>query len=126
MSKSSSTPRRMSLSMMVGYVPRKLLMTHRGVRRSPSDLHYEGRKMVVSEFPIGIIPDQIRETLSNDATQSEMDHMKQTFRGMKVILGVDRLDYIKGIPQKLLAFDALLHDHPELKGQVTLIQVAIP
>jgi trehalose-6-phosphate synthase len=82
--------------------------------------------MVVDDFPIGVNPDQIRQILSADATQSELHYLKQTFRGKKVILGVDRLDYIKGIPQKLLAFDTLLHDHPELKENVILIQVAIP
>lgn len=44
----------------------------------------------------------------------------------KVILGVDRLDCIKGIPQKLHAFDRLLEQCPELVGHVVLLQVAIP
>jgi trehalose-6-phosphate synthase len=52
--------------------------------------------------------------------------MKCGFRGTKVILGVDRLDCIKGIPQKLQAFDELLGQYPELIGNVILLQVAIP
>jgi trehalose-6-phosphate synthase len=43
-----------------------------------------------------------------------------------VILGVDRLDCIKGIPQKLHAFDTLLERRPDLIGEVTLLQVAVP
>jgi len=82
--------------------------------------------MVVSDFPIGINPNEIKGILSSVATQREIKHIKQTFCGRKIILGVDRLDYIKGISLKLLAFDALLHDHPELKEKVILLQVAIP
>ena len=42
------------------------------------------------------------------------------------LLGVDRVDYIKGIPQKLLAMEALLTAHPELVGRVVLLQIAVP
>ncbi|KAJ2767467.1 Trehalose-6-P synthase/phosphatase complex synthase subunit, partial [Coemansia nantahalensis] len=43
-----------------------------------------------------------------------------------VIVGVDRLDYIKGVPQKLLAFEHFLATHPEYVGRVVLVQVAVP
>ena len=42
------------------------------------------------------------------------------------MLGVDRLDMIKGIPQKLLAFEKFLDEHPEWADQVLLIQIAVP
>lgn len=45
---------------------------------------------------------------------------------MKTLVGVDRTDYIKGIPEKLRAFDKFLCDHRELKEKTKLIQVAIP
>jgi trehalose 6-phosphate synthase len=45
---------------------------------------------------------------------------------MKVIVGVDRLDHIKGLTQKLKGFDSFLDDHPELRTKVVLIQVAVP
>ncbi len=44
----------------------------------------------------------------------------------KTLVGIDRLDYTKGIPRRLLAYEQLLRQHPELRGQVTLIQVAVP
>jgi len=43
-----------------------------------------------------------------------------------VIIGVDRLDHIKGLTQKLNGFDSFLDDHPELRNKVVLIQVAVP
>lgn len=42
------------------------------------------------------------------------------------MVGVDRLDYVKGVPQKLRAFELLLTEHPEYVGRVILIQIAIP
>ena len=52
--------------------------------------------------------------------------MKTNFRGAKIIVGVDRLDYIKGIPQKLHAFDSFLERHPEWVGRAILVQVVVP
>src|SRR5262249_25590669 len=46
--------------------------------------------------------------------------------GMKVVVGVDRLDYTKGIPQRLHAFRTLLKKHNDLRGRVTLFQIVIP
>lgn len=42
------------------------------------------------------------------------------------MVGVDRLDYIKGVPQKLHALEVFLSDHPEWVGKVVLVQVAVP
>lgn len=96
------------------------------MRRSPSDLHYHDRKLIVDEFPIGISPNDFRNSIHSEATQHEVRQLARAFLGKKIILGVDRLDYIKGIPQKMRAFDKLLTDHPELKGKAALIQIAIP
>ena len=43
-----------------------------------------------------------------------------------MMLGVDRLDMIKGIPQKLLAFEKFLEEHPEWRDKVLLVQIAVP
>lgn len=45
---------------------------------------------------------------------------------LQVMLGVDRLDMIKGIPQKLLAFEEFLEEHPEWRDKVLLVQIAVP
>ena len=48
------------------------------------------------------------------------------YAGLKVMLGVDRLDMIKGIPQKLLAFEKFLEDYSEWRDRVVLVQIAVP
>ena len=52
--------------------------------------------------------------------------LKSKFKDVKVIVGVDRLDYIKGVPQKLHAFEVFLNENPEWIGKVVLVQVAVP
>jgi trehalose-6-phosphate synthase len=52
--------------------------------------------------------------------------LKERFRYCKIILGVDRLDYTKGIPERLRAYNKFLQDSPEWRGRVVLIQVAVP
>ena len=51
------------------------------------------------------------------------------FRGAEdaiVMVGIDRLDYTKGMPRRLLAFEKFLDDEPSVRGRVRLIQVAVP
>jgi trehalose-6-phosphate synthase len=96
------------------------------VRRSPSDLHYQERKLIVKDFPVGIDPDVFKRSIASEETKKEMNFLTQAFCGRKVLLGVDRLDYIKGIPQKLRAFDKFLDAHPEWIEKLLLVQIAIP
>lgn len=51
---------------------------------------------------------------------------KQSERLLQIMLGVDRLDMIKGIPQKLLAFEKFLEEHAEWRDKVLLVQIAVP
>ncbi|KAL6243337.1 hypothetical protein RBB50_009889 [Rhinocladiella similis] len=97
-----------------------------GVSRSPADLHWGDRKVIVHGFPIGIEPESFRQQMESECVKRELTKLKTSFKGRKIILGVDRLDYIKGIPQKLMAFDRFLTEHPDWVGKVCLIQLAIP
>lgn len=58
--------------------------------------------------------------------QKRIAALEQRFNGVKVIVGVDRLDYIKGVPQKLHALELFLTQHPEWIGKVVLVQLAVP
>lgn len=82
---------------------------------------------LVRPQPISIDPG-VSETLSTAAAKKteRLLRRRHGLVGRKVIVGVDRADYIKGIPERLLAFDELLNLHPELKEQVTFVQIAAP
>lgn len=57
---------------------------------------------------------------------SRIAELQSRFAGVKIIVGIDRLDYIKGVPQKLHALETFLNAHPEMVGKVVLVQVAVP
>ncbi len=96
------------------------------VNTLPNGVEYEGRDVVVSAYPIGIDVDKFLEALKTSTVQTRIKVLQNKFKGFKVIVGVDRLDYIKGVPQKLHAFETFLDDHPECVGEVVLVQVAVP
>jgi trehalose 6-phosphate synthase len=85
----------------------------------PNGIEFEGRYAQVGTYPIGIEPDQFVQGLRRPTVQTRLKQMENRFEGCKVIIGVDRLDYIKGIPQKLHALEVFLTQHPEWIGKVS-------
>ena len=78
-------------------------------------------------LPIGIAPDEFTKLVQHDEeTIARLSEMRRRFEGRKILLGVDRLDYTKGIPHRLRTFRRLLKETPDLRGRITLIQVAVP
>ncbi len=85
----------------------------------------EGRVTRIEAFPIGIAPEEFTRPLALPRVQARVTELRG--RGdVRRVLAVDRLDYTKGIPERLRAFRLLLERHPEWRGRVTLIQVAVP
>ncbi|KAJ3370441.1 Trehalose-6-P synthase/phosphatase complex synthase subunit [Allomyces arbusculus] len=97
-----------------------------GLSTLPNGVEYEGRMVHVGTFPIGIDPDQFIAGLAKPAVQERLATLRSKFQGVKMIVGVDRLDYIKGVPLRLLAFEVFLSRHPEWIGKCVLVQVAVP
>lgn len=80
---------------------------------------FGGRTIRIRELPIGI-PFKHFETLAKSGSPRTLS------KNVRVILGVDRLDYTKGLTKRLLAFERLLETYPEHKEKVMLMQVAVP
>ncbi|KAK4235819.1 glycosyltransferase [Achaetomium macrosporum] len=93
---------------------------------TPNGVDWNGRFVTVGAFPIGIDPDKFIEAMKKPNVQSRIATLKRKFEGVKLIVGVDRLDYIKGVPQKLHALEVFLTEHPEWIGKIVLVQVAVP
>ena len=89
-----------------------------GLNTSPNGVEFQGKMVSVGAFPIGIDPEKFTEALENSKVQNRIATLEKKFQGMKLIVGVDRLDYIKGVPQKLHALEVFLNDHPEWIGKV--------
>lgn len=97
-----------------------------GVTNQQGVLEYEGRMIKTDAYPIGIDYSKFRKTLTEPDTKKALSSLEQSYKGMKVILSVDRLDYSKGIPERLDAFRAMLEMHPKWQGKVKLVMIAVP
>jgi trehalose 6-phosphate synthase len=97
-----------------------------GLATTPNGVEFQGKVVTVGAFPIGIDPEKFDEGLQKPKVQERIAALEKKFQGVKLIVGVDRLDYIKGVPQKLHALEVFLTEHPEWIGKVVLVQVAVP
>ncbi|KAH6677198.1 glycosyl transferase [Halenospora varia] len=97
-----------------------------GTSTTPNGVEFRGKYVTVAAFPIGIDPEKFVEGLQKKSVQDRIAVLERKFEGVKLIVGVDRLDYIKGVPQKLHALEVFLTEHPEWVGKVVLVQVAVP
>ncbi len=85
-----------------------------------------GRTVQAGAFPIGIDVQEFNE-LANGSDALEMyERMKREYYRRKLLVGVDRLDYSKGLPQRMRAFREFLTKNPDLRSSATLIQIASP
>ncbi|HVX85555.1 MAG TPA: trehalose-6-phosphate synthase [Phycisphaerae bacterium] len=96
--------------------------------RDPGELRLEtdGRQCAAAAFPIGIDFDEFAAGAADPAVDQRLQELRAQFGGRQVILGVDRLDYTKGIPYRLRAFAQALETFPELHRNVTLLQILVP
>jgi trehalose 6-phosphate synthase/phosphatase len=89
-------------------------------------VQWAGRQIVVGHFPIGIdFGDFAHRAVAEDIRQ-RAQALHANLPNRQLLLGVDRLDYTKGIPLRLRAFREALLRHPELHHRVTLIQIVVP
>lgn len=83
-----------------------------------------GRALRVGAFPIGIDTEDFAKLGAAAAGSAESQRLRDSLGGRHLVLGVDRLDYSKGIPQRFDAFYHLLATHAEFRGKVTFMQIA--
>ncbi|CAN8068850.1 unnamed protein product [Agarophyton chilense] len=97
-----------------------------GLTTKPNAVDNKGVFVQVGIYPFGIDANTFRTAMKQTKVKVLRDEMRESFYGKKVIIGVDRLDYIKGIPHKLLAVEHFLETHPEWIGRVVFLQVTTP
>ena len=89
-----------------------------------SCVRYEGRAVHLGIFPMGVDARDISTRASErNVSYKVLEHKAHPG---KLLLGIDRLDYSKGMPRRVAAFERLLQDHAELRGHVRLVQLAVP
>ena len=80
----------------------------------------------VDTFPMGIDVERFSGAAGSADAQREIQELKTTLGGIKIILSVDRLDYSKGIANRLEGYEQFLEDNPEHHGKVALLMVVVP
>jgi len=98
------------------------------VELESSRVRFQGRTTTVVSVPIGVDYDRIQGFAADAALAQEQDRLREllNLRAEVIGLGVDRLDYTKGIPERLNAIDALMLQRPDLRGRVTFVQIGVP
>lgn len=89
-------------------------------------IEHNGRVTRVGAFPISIDFDGFDQLASSKKVADEAWYIHERLPKRKLLLGVDRLDYTKGILERLMAFEIVLENHPDLREKINLIQVVVP
>jgi len=97
-----------------------------GYEHHLGDLTLGDRVAKVDTFPMGIDFAHFAETAANPDTETRVAELRQKFQGQKIIFSVDRLDYTKGILNRLHGYDLFLKRHPEWHGKVVFIASVAP
>ncbi len=80
----------------------------------------------IAAFPVGIDPDEVRALSKTPDARATIARIRRAMPDRALVLGVDRMDYSKGLPQRLCAFERLLEQEPGLRRRVELVQIAAP
>jgi trehalose 6-phosphate synthase len=86
-------------------------------------LEFEGRHVRLGAFPVSIETKSYMRLARNAGRSALVELVRESLGGSRLVLGVDRLDYSKGIPDRLKAFERFLENNPDWHGKVTLLQV---
>jgi len=97
-----------------------------GFEQEMTRIKADDRRVKVDTFPMGIDCRRFAGAVHDPQVEKEITRIRQFVGTEKILLSVGRLDYTKGVPLRLMAYDALLEEHPELKEHVTLVLVAVP
>lgn len=89
-------------------------------------LAIEKREVRVGVFPIGIDFTDVRSLSSTQTVADKAWYIHENFANQKIVFGVDRLDYSKGIPDRLKAFRNALRRFPELREKISFVQIVVP
>ena len=89
-------------------------------------VHHGEREVRVEAFPISIDFDHFDQTARSDEVQAKLGRLTKRMNGRRILLGVDRLDYTKGIDVRLKAFEGLLERRADAVRDIAFIQIAVP
>jgi trehalose 6-phosphate synthase len=89
-------------------------------------IHVGERSVHAGAYPIGIDYDAFAEAAASEQAKTAFERMRLSAAGRRTIIGVDRLDYSKGLEERFLGYRRFLEEHEECQGELFLLQIAPP
>ncbi|GGC96757.1 alpha,alpha-trehalose-phosphate synthase (UDP-forming) [Aquisalinus flavus] len=105
---------------------RYLLEFAGGRKNDDGTVSVHGRTVTLKAYPIGIDVDDFAALAEKDKAREASTRIGRFLGGRELVLGVDRMDYSKGLPQRFEAVGRLIRDYPDLHGKVSYTQIAPP
>jgi len=98
------------------------------IDRKKYAIDYRGKTTLVQPFPISVDFDSISQDVGTEDVEREMASLRREhdLEGKYIGIGMDRMDYTKGIPERLQALDKFFEDYPDYRGKVVFIQAGMP
>jgi len=97
------------------------------VDRDRDEIHFGGRTVKVGAFPLGIATKYFEDLAESPRVRDRAQRLRRSFgENHRIILGVDRLDYTKGLLQRILGFERYLERNPSAHRNVSLVLIAVP
>ncbi|KXG51560.1 Glycosyl transferase, family 20 [Penicillium griseofulvum] len=100
--------------------------SHIGADIEGDKIHYNDRTITIDKYVVGIDCQRFASAIEDPGVQAKIQELEAQYKDKTIIIGVDRMDYTKGLPEKLEGFRFFLDQHPEWSEKVVLIQIAIP
>lgn len=97
-----------------------------GLDEMSTEIKVNERTIGLGAHPVGLDLQRVKNALSDANVSARMESLREDLGDIRMILSVERLDFTKGILEKLHAYERMLNDHPELKAKVTLMMVCVP
>jgi trehalose 6-phosphate synthase/phosphatase len=96
------------------------------VDRKRAEVRHDSRVTRVGSFPLGVPIDYFEKLAADSRTRQRAAAIRRSLRSEAVVLGVDRLDYTKGVLERLRGFERFLEQNPSYHRRVTLLLIAVP
>lgn len=97
-----------------------------GLDEMSTEIKVNERRIGLGAHPVGLDLNRVRNALNDSDVQARMEALREELEDVRLILSVERLDFTKGIIEKLHAYERMLNEHPELETKVTLMMVCVP
>lgn len=89
-------------------------------------LWFGDRRIIVRALPVGINWQRYEQLAGDPEVREQAQKIRRAMGAEHLLVGIDRLDYTKGIPERIKAVGAFLEKYPQYRGKITLLQIAVP